>query len=253
MGSGIGWKSPEAIHDLARGIAHEFNNLHAAILGFAELAGLQVQPEHPVQARLSRIIEAGRRATALVELLNVFGECKPQIPRRFDFNRLVRDFDPVHEGVPVNDLRIVTRIDSKPLWVFSDSERIRVVLKNLVLDARNSLSVGRRLILATGRVPVETMRIRGITNPGGRPCAAISIMDTGKFTSGYPRQAHKDLSLSKSEYGADPELVLSMAHDIIRRCGGVLDVQCRLGGKATVRVILPLLPSPQPEERTRHV
>ncbi len=251
MNSGIASKSREAVHDLAWGIAHEFNNLHAAILGFAELAVLQVQPEHPVQARLSRIIEAGRRATALVELIKVFGECDPQVPHRFDLNRLVRDFDPVHEGIPVNDLRIVTRIDSEPLWVFSDSGRIRVVLKNLVLDARSALSAGRRLILATGRVRVDAIRAPGITGPGKRFCAVISIEDNQMSNQSCFRRSRQDLASSRSGHGAKPELVLSMAHDIIRRCGGVLDVQCRSGGKATVRVILPLLPSPQPEEPTR--
>jgi signal transduction histidine kinase len=240
MDSSLASVGRDAIRDMATGIAHEFNNLNAAILGFAELARLQIQPEHPVQARLSRIIEAGRRAAALIELFSVFGERDPQVPRRIDLNRLVRDFDPVREGVPVDDLRIVTRIDPEPLWVFGDPGRIGVVLKNLVLDARSALSAGRQVILGTGRVSAGPLREREVPRPFKRPCAVISIKDAGKPIRGHYRLVRRDTAPSRSGIQTKPELPIFLAHEIIRRCGGILEVQGQPGMGVVMNILFPL-------------
>ena len=68
----------EAIGTLAGGIAHDFNNIIGAIVGFSELALLQIKDNPDLEEKLNEILNAGNRATELVEQILTFSRQSDQ-------------------------------------------------------------------------------------------------------------------------------------------------------------------------------
>lgn len=159
----------EAVGRLAGGVAHEFNNLMTVILGRAQWLLTQYGGDATMRGQLEMVERAGQRAAHLTAQLVAFCRRQTFAPRRLDLNDVLRAALPaLRRGLPP-EVEIVTRLRGGLPPLEADRIQLEHVLQQLVMNARDAMPEG-------GRIIVETAATAG---RGAAPWAVLSVADTG--------------------------------------------------------------------------
>ena len=169
----------ELVGRLAGGIAHEFNNLLQAILGYGKLAIEGLSPDSQRDDDLQEVLTAAERATRLTRQLLGFSRSQSLQPSHVDPNKAVDELVKMVRPLIGEHIALEVRpgVDLDPVW--ADPGELQQVLLNLCLNARDAMPSGGRLLIETERVvlaePFPDRRFGAA--PGAYVTFAIS--DTG--------------------------------------------------------------------------
>ncbi|HVS08310.1 MAG TPA: MASE1 domain-containing protein [Planctomycetota bacterium] len=247
----------ESIGRLAGGVAHDFNNLLTAILGYAELARIDLPEGHPARASLRQVQAAAERATALTRQLLAFARRQVIAPARLDLNQLVLDLHSMLERLLGEDIELATRTEAG-LWpVRADASQIEQVVLNLAVNARDAMPGGGRLVVQTSNAVLERTIDRGEEIAPGR-YVLLEVSDTGcGMDESTLARAFEPFFTTKPQ-GRGTGLGLSTCYGIVRQSGGHVFGSSEPGRGTTFKVFLPiaageieepLVAEPHPEER----
>ena len=127
----------EAVGRLASGVAHDFNNLITAMLGYSELIGPHLAPDdRRGQVYLTEIHNAAERASSLTKQLLAFSRRQMLEPQEISLDELVHNAKRMLERVIGEDIHLVVRTRGEAIRVYADPGQIEQVLMNLVVNAR---------------------------------------------------------------------------------------------------------------------
>jgi signal transduction histidine kinase len=211
----------EAVGQLARNIAHEFNNLLTIIIGNAGLAG--ATPEARVREHaLAEVEQAAKRGALLTRQLLGLGRPPAAGPVIADVRQAITN---VHDLCAAVLPRAVTiRLDAQETaWVSLAQEQLEQVLLNLVLNARDAMPRGGTITIAA-------------TRTGAR--ARIEVRDTG--TGIRPEvlpHVFEPFFTTKGDSGTG--LGLMIAKELVEQAGGSIRVESQYGQGTIVRIDLP--------------
>ncbi len=231
----------ETLGTLAGGIAHDFNNLLTAILGNIHLASSELPADSPLRTLLSDAQVAGERGAELVRRLLEYS--RPRIDGVEPVN-LARLLDETARlaGRGLTPQIELTVGQCDPLaTVWGSFGSLQQVLLNLLINARDAMPAGGKLIIAWEPVEIgETDRARHIdARPG--TYHAVSVADNG---SGIPAAALErifDPFFTTKDVGKGTGLGLSTALSIMRAHSGWIDVDSCPGEGTTFRLLLPAI------------
>ena len=238
----------EAIGNLAGGVAHDFNNLLTAILGYVEMARLDLAEElpadHAIRADLDEIHAAGERAATLTRQLLTFASKQIVAPIRLDLSALVADSLKMLRPLLGEDVAVETVLESDIGTIEADPGQIQQLLLNLTVNARDAMPDGGRLIIetATEDVTAAYAAAHPGTTPG--PHARLSVTDTGCGMSDEVQSHLFEPFFTTKERGKGTGLGLATCLGIVRKIGGQIRVFSELGGGTTVRILLPSVEGP---------
>ncbi len=225
----------EAVGQLAAGVAHEFNNLLAAVLAAAEMGLRRLEPDHPVTPRLRTIVEAAERGGALTRRILAFSQRQVLVKRRLDVNRLVEDTAALLRNSLGEKVRLQVKVRPGLPPVRADPEQLRQVLVSLAANARDAMPHGGTLTIATGSAEA---------GPAGdarseRRWAVLEVSDEG--TGIVPSDLDRifDPFFTTKEVGKGTGLGLAAAYGIVRQHGGEVQVESAPGRGTIFRVFLP--------------
>jgi signal transduction histidine kinase len=171
----IGARKMEAIARLSAGIAHEFNNIATAIVGYSDV--IASQPAQSVGQYAGLIKGAGLRAGRLTEQLLSFSRQQLLNPRATDLNQLVARLEHLLRSTLSERIKLALRLDPEPRIAFVDPELIEQVIRTLLLRAGENVRDGGDVVVGTGAMVVPPESAPSSARPG-RYCA-ITISDTG--------------------------------------------------------------------------
>lgn len=231
----------EAVGQLAGGVAHDFNNILAAIM--MHLGLLQTSPELSDATRhsLSELEAEARRAAGLTRQLLMFSRRSVLDKRTLQVNDVVTNLLKMLRrliGEHV-DLRFEARAGLPP--VEADAGMLEQVLMNLVVNARDSMPRGGRITIATA---VETMdEQRAADHPDRRigTFVRMSVIDTGCGMDAATLTRIFEPFFTTKGPGHGTGLGLATAHGIVAQHRGWIDVSSRVGAGTTFDVYLPAL------------
>lgn len=228
----------EAIGRLAGGIAHDFNNLLTAILGTSELMLNRLHEEDPHRREITEIHAAGKRAAALTRQLLAFGRKQILQPRRLDLNSVISNLDTMLRRIIGEDIQLDLVLQPHLRLVQADLGQIEQVIVNLVVNARDAMPKGGRLILQSETIDTAEPIGEGDESvPAGR-YACLSVIDDGMGMDDETlARMFEPFFTTKGEKGTG--LGLSTAYGIVRQSGGVIEVASTPGAGTTFRVYLP--------------
>jgi PAS domain S-box-containing protein len=227
----------EALGRLAGGVAHDFNNLLTVILGYADLLHHYGADEHAREVA-GEIQKAAERAAALTRQLLAFSRRQVLQPRVLDLNGLVRELDSMLRRLIGEDVQLTTAPHTGPLWVKADPGQLEQVLTNLVVNARDAMPKGGRLLVSTAEVPASIdSRQRG-------PCgfALLTVTDSGCGMDEHILKRLFEPFFTTKEVGKGTGLGLAMVYGVVQQSGGRIEVESEPGRGSTFRVYLPLTP-----------
>ena len=153
----------EAVGQLAGGVAHDFNNILCAIIGFASLVEMNMKEDDPARPHLEQILSASDRASQLVSGLLAFSRKQVINPHPIDMNRIVRDVQKILGRLITEDIDLQIRQAEQELNVLVDPGQIDQVIINLVTNAKDAMPAGGGLALETAKesLPIELLKAAG--------------------------------------------------------------------------------------------
>jgi len=228
----------EAIGQLAGGVAHDFNNVVGAILGWTELGLEQNRANPQVSERFSRIREQAERAAALTRELLAFARRQVLQPRAVDINSITSGLVSFLDKVIGKDieLKVITAaVDA----VKADPTQLEQVLMNLCLNARDAMPDGGRLLIETEMVELDDSycRFYPYVTPGRY--AVLSVSDTGTGMDSETRERIFEPFFTTKERGKGTGMGLATAYGIVKQHGGFIHVYSEPGQGTLFRVYLP--------------
>jgi signal transduction histidine kinase len=228
----------EAVGRLAGGVAHDFNNLLTVILGYADMALASIAEADPLHGTVAEIRASAERAAALTAGLLAFSRKQVVHQRVVDLAPLVTKMAPMLRRVIGEDIEMETVVGEHPIPVRADASQLEQVVMNLVVNARDAMPGGGRLVVRADIVNGGAADAAADAPPGLRAC--LTVADTG---SGMDErtQAHMfDPFFTTKPAGQGTGLGLSTVFGIVNQAGGDIRVQSRIGEGTTFRVYLPL-------------
>ncbi len=250
----------EAVGRLAGGIAHDFNNLLTIIKGYTELALMRAKGLPELRADVERIEDASERASGLVRQLLAFSRRQVLQPKVLDLNSIVIGLDKLLRRLMDEDIEMLTVADQPVGAIKADPGQIEQVIMNLVVNARDAMPDGGRLIVETANVELGASYARdhATVRPGRYVMLAVS--DTGTGMSAETVAHIFEPFYTTKESGRGTGLGLSTVYGIVKQSGGYVWVYSELGRGTTFKVYLPrvdeaveALPvaKPTPQERVK--
>jgi two-component system, cell cycle sensor histidine kinase and response regulator CckA len=233
------WQRVEAIGRLAGGVAHDFNNLLMTILGCSELLLREFDPQDPRREEVEEIRRAAQRATSLTHQLLAFGRRQVLQPQVLGLNEIVENMKRMLRRLIGEDIQFLT-ILAPELWpVKVDPGQIEQVIMNLVVNARDAMAGGGRLMIETANVNLDTEYARRhiAVKPGA--FVMLAVTDTGCGMDADTQSHLFEPFFTTKEKGKGTGLGLSTVYGIIKQSGGNIWAYSEIGKGSTFKVYLP--------------
>jgi PAS domain S-box-containing protein len=229
----------EAVGRLAGGIAHDFNNLLTIIKGYTELALMRAKGLPELKTDIERIEDASERASGLVRQLLAFSRRQVLQPKVLDLNEIVIGLDKLLRRLMDEDIEMLTIADKPVGAIKADPGQIEQVIMNLVVNARDAMADGGRLIVETANVELDAIYARdhATVRPGRYVMLAVS--DTGTGMSAETVAHIFEPFYTTKESGRGTGLGLSTVYGIVKQSGGYIWVYSEAGRGTTFKVYLP--------------
>jgi PAS domain S-box-containing protein len=223
----------ETVGQLTGGVAHDFNNILAVILGSLELAKKRLQPEDPrIHRLLDNAIHGALRGASLTQRMLAFARKQDLKPVIVDVPELVRGMSALLKFDPA--IRVETRFPIELAKVKVDANQLELAILNLAVNARDAMTVGGGTISIAAR---EEQAADGLAE--GR-YIAISVSDTGcGMDAETLKHAHEPFFTTKG-VGKGTGLGLSMVKGLAEQSGGVLRLKSQIGEGTTAEIWLPV-------------
>lgn len=231
----------EAIGTLAGGIAHDFNNILSAIIGYTELALIDIPEGSELGNNLQQVLKAGGRAKELVQQILTFGRQRDQEQQPVRVNLIVNEALKLLRASLPSTITIQHKIQSD-LAVMSDPTNIHQVLMNLCTNASYAMrEQGGTLgvFLTDTDITSEFAKQHPGINPG--TFILLTVSDTGRGMPPEVLERIFDPFFTTKKKGEGTGMGLSVVHGIVKSHGGTIIVESTPGAGATFSVYLPAI------------
>lgn len=232
----------EALGKLSGGLAHDINNMLAAVSGGSELArrAYDAASGEDVHAGLELVDTSVRRAASLIRQLLAFGSRDRVAGVDIDLNRLVRDMGTLFTRTLHRGITVDIRPSPTPVWVRGDAAALENVLLNLALNAQDAMPEGGRLIFEVSSRELtqeQCAQLKQEIEPG--TVASLRVSDTGTGISAEVRERIFEPFFTTKPSGRGTGLGLSAVHGTIRNHRGTIIVHSRVGYGSSFELLLP--------------
>jgi two-component system cell cycle sensor histidine kinase/response regulator CckA len=229
----------ESVGRLAGGVAHDFNNMLSAILGYTELGMMDISPADPIHGRLKDIQQAAQRSADLTRQLLAFARKQTVAPKVLDLNETVEGMlKMLRQLIGENiDLAWLPGKDLGPIRM--DPSQIEQMLANLCVNARDAIHDTGKITVETGIVTFDetycAMHVGSV--PGEYVLLAVSDNGCG-MDAGTLSHLFEPFFTTKA-VGKGTGLGLATVYGMVKQNNGFIDVISQPGRGTTFKIYLP--------------
>jgi CheY-like chemotaxis protein len=239
----------EAIGQLAGGVAHDFNNILSAIVGYGHLTLRKMPKDDYLRGYVEQILEAAQRATTLTQGLLSFSRRRIMNPAPHDLNDIIRNFEKFLMRLIREDIKITTACAEDELTILVDKGQLEQVLMNLVGNARDAMPSGGDITIRTESMYMDEKFIEAHGFGKTGKYAVLTVSDTGEGMDESTRTKIFEPFFTTKGEGKGTGLGLSMVYGIVKQHEGFIDVHSELGKGTSFKVYLPLVRGSVTEEK----
>lgn len=231
----------DAVGQLASGIAHEFNNIMMAILGYGNLLQPLVESDPQGSKFTTQMTMLAKRAANLTHDLLTFSRKHPSQPIPMDLNEIVRKTENLLKWLlgENQELKMILKQEVMPAFLISG--QIEQVLINLATNARDAMPNGGVLTVKTAVVSSKSESIKGHVNSDVRKYGLISVSDSGIGMDEKTKEKIFDPFFTTKEVGKGTGLGLAMVYGIVQQHEGYIIVDSKRGKGSRFTIYLPLI------------
>ncbi|HEX9019866.1 MAG TPA: ATP-binding protein [Nitrospirota bacterium] len=231
----------ESIGVLAGGVAHDFNNILTAVIGYANLLQMKIPEDDPLHYDIGQILAASNKATQLVKSLLAYSRKQIIDLKLVDMNSIVLEVTKLLSSLLREDIELRTVLAENALTIKADPGQIEQVMMNLATNARDAMPRGGLLTVETGQkeLDAEFITTHGYGVPGRY--ALLTVSDTGVGMDKKTKEKIFDPFFTTKEVGKGTGLGLAMTYGIIKQHNGYITVYSEPGEGTTFSIYLPLI------------
>jgi two-component system cell cycle sensor histidine kinase/response regulator CckA len=231
----------EAVGRLAAGISHDFNNILSIIVGYSDLSLGLIAPENPVNRYLSQTKQAAERAAVLTQQLLAFSRKQVVFPKLLDLNDIVQNATDMFLRLVGEDIEIEFRPTTPLGSIKADPGQIEQVLMNLVVNARDAMATGGKIIIETGEAELDEGYVS--RHPGSRAGqhVVLAVSDTGCGMDEHIKSQIFEPFFTTKAVGHGTGLGLSTVYGIVKQSEGYILVYSETGKGTTFKIYFPKL------------
>jgi nitrogen-specific signal transduction histidine kinase/CheY-like chemotaxis protein len=231
----------EAMGRLAAGVAHDFNNMLTAVLGYAGMALARVSPDSALYAELAEIEKAGRRSAGLARQLLVFARKQPATPSALSLNDAVASMLKMLARLIGENIHLEWKPGQQSSAVMMDPLQIDRLLANLAVNARDAISGVGTITVVTDLVQVGQEYCA--RHPGCVPgeYVTLAVSDDGCGMDEETLSHIFEPFFTTKEEGKGTGLGLATVYGIVQQNTGFVDVTSQPGRGTTFTVYFPHL------------
>ncbi len=231
----------EAIGQLAGGVAHEFNNIMTAIIGYGHLMVMKTEEHSPLRHFAAQILTSAERASGLTRSLLTFSRKQISNAHHVNVNETIEKMGKLLSRLIREDIEFRTEFADERLIVLADDGQIEQVLMNLVTNARDAMPSGGVVSISTG---VEEMGPEFISSFGCGQVGTyvrISVKDTGTGMDETTREKIFEPFFTTKEPGKGTGLGLAIVYGIIKQHNGYIKVTSTPGQGTDISIYFRLV------------
>nr|WP_320015780.1 ATP-binding protein [uncultured Desulfobacter sp.] len=239
----------EAVGTLAGGIAHDFNNILSAIIGFAELADMDLPEGSKSGKSINEVLKAGFRGRDLVGRILSFSRKNAEGKVPVQIGPVAKEIIKLLRATIPSTINIREDIDSKNSVIMTNPTQVHQVIMNLATNAAQAME-------KTGGILDVSLSVEDLENdlpgrlPSGMPVAAgrylkLTVADTGPGILPGIMDRIFDPYFTTKETGKGTGMGLSVVHGIVTGCGGGIRVESRPGQGTSFHVYWPRVEEPE--------
>ena len=226
----------QAIGQLTGGVAHDFNNLLSVLSSGLDV--MAMSGGHADASLIDTMRRAVGRGSTLTQQLLAFARKQPLKPDRCSINKIVTGFESVLRRAVDSHIAFAIELDPAMGLVSIDAQRFEAALLNLVVNARDAMPNGGKLLVKTGVVELAEHEVDSL--PAGRYAQTL-VVDTGEGMSPEVLERAIEPFFTTKEVGRGTGLGLSQVHGFISQSGGSMVINSEPGQGTLVGIYLPML------------
>ncbi len=235
----------EAVGRLAGGIAHDINNYLAAITAQSELVRMKSEPGSRVATKMDSVIATAQKASTLIKRLLAFSRRQPVQPEVVKLNRVVEGLGKMMTRLIGEDVELETALE-RSIWnVRIDPSQLEQVIVNLLVNAREAMPTGGRLMLTTRNYRLGQAWEEAPVNLPPGEYVMLSIADSGTGIPPEIRDKIFEPFFTTKEEAGRSGLGLATVYGIVRQNGGHITVRSQVGEGTEFRILVPRCTEPE--------
>jgi len=229
----------EAVGRLAGGVAHDFNNLLMVIKGHTELLLNSLPPSEQHSRKIEQIDRAADRAAALTRQLLAFSRLQVLQPHVMNLNEVVQDMGKLLPRLIGEDIELVIRPAEDLGAIRADASQMEQIIMNLVVNARDAMPDGGRLIIETSNTDLDGRYSAKHPIVQEGPYVLLSVSDTGTGMDAETQAHIFEPFFTTKAQGKGTGLGLATVYGVVKQSGGFIWVYSEAGHGSTFKIYLP--------------
>jgi signal transduction histidine kinase/ActR/RegA family two-component response regulator len=230
----------EALGQLTGGVAHDFNNMLAIIVGNLEML-IRHMPEQEVRNHklAESAFKGAMRAAELTRSLLAFSRQQPLKPKPTDVNRCVRDMSMMLRRALGEDIQIEI-VQGGGLWpAYVDGPQLEIAILNLAVNSRDAMKGSGRLTIETANALLDQVYADAHEDATPGQYVMVAVTDTGVGMPPEVANRAFDPFFTTKEVGQGTGLGLSQVHGFARQSRGHVKIYSEVGVGTSIKIYLP--------------
>jgi PAS domain S-box-containing protein len=230
----------EAIGQLTGGLAHDFNNMLAGIVGSLELLRTRIAQGRvgDLERYITTAHGAATRAAALTHRLLAFARRQPLDPKPTNPNKLIANMEDLLQRTMGPGI-IIETVFASGIWAtLCDPNQLENAILNVCINARDAMPDGGRLLIETANVQLDEPAVRERDKQAVH-YVVVAVTDTGTGMSPAVLARAFEPFYTTKALGQGTGLGLSMVYGFARQSNGQVQLHSTVGSGTTVRICLP--------------
>ena len=231
----------EAVGRLARRVAHDFNNVLAAIIGCSDLLCMSLKPDDPSRHESDEIRRAALRGAALTRQLLAFSRSQKPDAKLLDLNEAVLRLESILRGLVGERVSLTVRVSSTPTRMRVEPGQLEQMLLNLVVNARDAMPEGGTIDVLVEPVRLDERSVLRYPGIADGPFARLAVTDTGVGIDPDVEAHIFEPLFTTKDASKGTGLGLSIVYGIAKAAGGTVSFTTGPTQGTTFEVLLPLV------------
>jgi len=231
----------EAVGQLAGGVAHDFNNILTAIVGYTDLLAAELGTNAQQLEDLEEIRKAARRAAALTRQLLAFSRKQVLEPRIIDVNGVVLNLDKMLRSLISENIELKTVLADDLAAARADPNQIEQVIMNLAINARDAMPEGGTVTIETGNATLDDAYAAQHVSVIPGEYVMLAVSDTGCGMDEKTQSRIFEPFFTTKPAGRGTGLGLSTVYGIVKQTGGNIWLYSEPGKGTTFKIYLPAI------------